>query len=157
MSKEELIKLFKAHKEKQAKMALRLGDKQDLQRKMAKIEADYETSMTPIYQEGGRGNQVTSKVENKIIAKKEKIEEILKQIKLIDEEIIELGYELAQVDIRLGSLTELENKVITAYYIDGMNPYDIGNTIYYDVKHQTRSKKTIERMIVKIMNKLEKL
>ena len=83
MSKEELIELLKTYKGKQSKRALRLEERQRLERRIAKIEADYETNMTPIYQEGGRGNQTTSKVENKILTKKEKIEGIEEQIKRI--------------------------------------------------------------------------
>lgn len=157
MSKEEIIDLLKTYKEKEARKSLRIQDKQSLQRRRAKIEVDYETNMTSIYQEGGKGNQTTSKVENKILMKKEKIEEITKQIKEINEEIVELDYELAQVNIRLGSLNELENKIITAYYIDNQDYNYIGNVIYYEVKHQTRSEETIKRMVAQILNKLTKL
>lgn len=157
MSKEEFIRLLKTYKGKQSKKALRLEERQRLERRIAKIEADYETNMTPIYQEGGRGNQTTSKVENKILTKKEKIEEILEQIKVIDEEIVELDYELKQVDIRLGSLSRLEKEIITAYYIDGMDYDDIGNIIYYNIKHQTRSADTIKRAVKQIVVKLTKL
>lgn len=157
MSKEELIELLKTYKGKQSKRALRLEERQRLERRIAKIEADYETNMTPIYQEGGRGNQTTSKVENKILTKKEKIEGIEEQIKRIDEEIIELDYELNQVNIRLGSLSRLEKEIITAYYIDNQDYNYIGNVTYYEVKHQTRSGDTIKRIITQILSKLTKL
>ena len=157
MSKEELIELLKKHKEKQSKKALRLEERQRLERRIAKIEADYETNMTPIYQEGGRGNQTTSKVENKILTKKEKIEEIEEQIKRIDEEIIELDYELNQVNIRLGSLSRLEKEIITAYYIDEMDYKTIGVEIYWQIINQTRSERTVARKIEEIMEKMLKL
>lgn len=157
MSKEELIELLGSHKEKQSKKALRLEEKQRLQRRIAKIEADYETSLTPTYQEGGRGNQTTSKVESKILTKKEKIEEIEEQIKKIDEEIIDLDYELNQVNIRLGSLSRLEKEIITAYYIDEMDYKTIGVEVYWRIINQTRSERTVARKIEEIMEKMIKL
>lgn len=157
MNKEELIGLLKTHREKESKKALRLEEKQRLQRKIAKIEVDYETSLTTTYQEGGRGNQTTSKVENKILTKKEKIEEIEQQIKIIDEEIVELDYELNQVNIRLGSLKRLEKEIITAYYIDGIDCRTIGKEVYWRIIEQTRSEKTVARKIEEIMEKLLKL
>lgn len=157
MSKEELIELLGSHKEKQSKKVLRLEEKQRLQRRIAKIEADYETSMIPIYQEGGRGNQTTSKVENKILTKKEMIEEIERQIEKIDEEIVDLNYELNQVIIRLGSLSRLEKEIITAYYIDEMDYKTIGVEIYWQMINQTRSERTVARKIEEIMEKMLKL
>lgn len=157
MSKEEFIRLLKTYKGKQSKKALRLEERQRLERRIAKIEADYETNMTPVYQEGGRGNQTTSKVENKILTKKEKIEEIEEQIKRIDEEIIELDYELNQVNIRLGSLSRLEKEIITAYYIDEMDYKTIGVEIYWQIINQTRSERTVARKIEEIMEKMLKL
>lgn len=157
MSKEELIRLLKTYKEKQSKKALRLEERQRLERRIAKIEADYETNMTPIYQEGGRGNQTTSKVERKILTKKEKIEEIEEQIKKIHEEIIDLDYELNQVNIRLGSLSRLEKEIITAYYIDEMDYKTIGVEVYWRIINQTRSERTVARKIEEITEKMLKL
>lgn len=157
MNKEELIDLLKEYKKNQAKKDLRILEKKRLLKAIGKIDDDYEVSITPIYQEGSKGNQVTSKVENKVVKKDEKVEDIEKRIKDLDEEIEDLDYKLKQIDIRLGSLKRIEKEVITAFYVDEMDPYDIGNDTYYRIKHQTRSEKTIKRMIEKITEKLLKL
>lgn len=157
MSKDEMIELLKSYKEKKAKKDLRLEEKRRLERDKKILENDYSTNTTPTYMEGGRSNQVSSKVESKICKKDSRILEIEKRINELDEEIEELNYYLNQVNIRLGSLNELENKIITAYYIDEQDYDYIGNITYYEVKHQTRSEETIKRMIGQIINKLTKL
>ncbi len=154
MSKEELIKLLKKHKQTTAKKGLNLNDIDKLKRDIEKIKRDYSTSTTQTYQEGSRSNEVTSKVENAVVRKDEKIIEKEEEIKRLEEEIIDLDYELNQVNIRLGALTYIEKTVLEARYIDEMEYDDIGNKVFYDIKHQTRSEDTIKKICKKALSKM---
>lgn len=157
MSKEELIELLKKHKQTTAKKDLNLNEIKKLKRDIEKKKHDYSTSTTQTYQEGSRGNEVTSKVENAVVKKDERIIEMEETIKRLEEEIIDLDYELNQVNIRLGSLKRLEKEIITAYYIDEMDYKTIGIEVYWRVINQTRSERTVARKIEEITEKMLKL
>jgi len=157
MSKEELIELLKTHKYTTAKKALNLNDINKLKRDIAKIEKNYNINITPVYQEGSKSNQVSSKVENVIVKKDMEIIEKEEMIKKLEEENEDLDYVLNQVNIRLGSLTYIEKTVLTARYIDEMEYDYIGNEIFYDIKHQTRGEDAIKKICKKALNKMSKL
>ena len=157
MSKDEIIKLLKTHKQKKAKKDLNLNEISKLNRDIKKIEADYSTNITPIYQEGSKSNQVSSKVENAVMKKDIRIIEKKEKIRQLEEEITELDYILNQVNIRLGALTYIEKTVLTARYIDEMEYDDIGNNVFYDIKHQTRSGDAIKKLCKKAVEKMLKL
>lgn len=157
MNKDELIELLKTHKQTTAKKGLNLNEINKLKRDIEKIKSDYNTSIVSTYQEGSKSNKVSSKVESAVLKKDERIIEKEEIIKRLEEEIIDLDYELNQVNIRLGSLSRLEKEIITAYYIDEMDYDEIGNDVFYHIKHQTRSRDTIKRTISQIMHKLAKL
>ena len=157
MSKEELIELLGKHKEKEAKKALKQNRIKQLEKEKESSKEDYNTNTTTNFMEGGRGNETTSKVENKVCKKDNREQEIEEEIKTLKQEIEKLDYELDQVNIRLGSLNRLEKEIITARYIDKEDYYYIGNITYYNVRHQTRGEEAIRKMIEKIMNRLTNL
>ena len=72
----------------------------------------------------------------------------------MEEETKDLDYELNQVNIRLGALTYVEKTVLEARYIDEMEYDDIGNKVFYDIKHQTRSGDTIKKICKKALSKM---
>ena len=158
MNKEEIIELLKEYKNKQGKLELKKLEKRkkELQLKY-KREEEIKTSLTQSYAEGGKTNQVSSKVENSVIKKSEEIETLEKEIEELNKDIEQLEIDVEEVNIRLGSLTYLEKEIITAYYIDGFSAEYIGNNTYYKIKHQTRSERTILRIIENILKKIEKL
>lgn len=157
MSKDELIELLKTHKQKTAKKDLNLNEINKLNRDIVKAEADYSISMTPTYQEGSKSNKISSKVENVIVRKDEKIIEMKEMIKHLEEENEELNYTLNQVNIRLGALTYIEKAILTARYIDEMEYDYIGNIVFYDIKHQTRGEDAIKKMCNRALEKILKL
>lgn len=158
MNREEIIETLKRYKEKQGKLELKKLEKRKKEIKLKhKEEEEIKTSITQSYTQGSKTNQVSSKVENSVVKKSEKIEELKKEIKDLEKEIELLEIEVEEVNIRLGSLTYLEKEIITAYYIDEISYKDIGNITYYKIKHQTRSEDTIKRMIAKIIEKLSDL
>lgn len=154
MSKDELIELLGRHKEKEAKKALKERRIKQLEKEIKQLEEDYNTNIIPKFLEGGRSNETTSKVENKVCKKNNREQEIEEEIKKLKQEIDGLNYELDMVNIRLGSLNRLEKEIITARYIDKEDYHYIGNITYYNVKHQTRGEDAIKKIIEKIMNRL---
>lgn len=157
MSKEELIELLKTHKQTIAKKDLNLNEIGKLKRDIEKIEIDYSTNITPIYQEGSKSNQVSSKIENAVVKKDAKIIEIKEKIRQLEEENKELDYTLNQVNIRLGALTYTEKTVLTSRYIDEMEYDDIGNEVFYRIRHQTRSVDAIKKICKKALSKMLRL
>lgn len=158
MNKTEIVELLKEYKKKQGQLDLKKLEKREKEILLKhKKEESPDTKITPGYTEGGKTNQVSSKIENSIIKIETNIETLETEIKELTKEIEILEIEVEKVNVRLGSLTYLENKIITAYYIDEFSPEYIGNYIYYEVKHQTRSERTIQRIIENILKKLEKL
>lgn len=158
MNKEEIVDLLKEYKNKQGKLELKKLEKRKKELQLTyKLEEELKTSLVQSYSEGGKTNQVGSKVEKSVIKKSEEIEILKKEIETLKKEIEELEIDVAEVNIRLGSLTYLEKEIITAYYIDGFSAEYIGNNTYYKIKHQTRSERTILRMMENILKKIEKL
>lgn len=157
MSKEELIELLKMHKQMTAKRDLNLNEIDKLRRDIAKLEKSYEVKITPVYEEGSRSNQMSSKVENAVVRKEIKIIEKEEMIRRLEGENEELDYVLNQVNIRLGSLKRLEKEIITDYYINEMDYKTIGIETYWRVINQTRSERTVARKIDEITEKMLKL
>ena len=158
MNREEIIETLKRYKEKQGKLELKKLEKRKKEIELKhKEEEEMQISITQSYTQGSKTNQVSSKVENSVVKKSEKIEELKKEIRDLEKEIELLEIEVEEVNIRLGSLTYLEKEIITAYYIDKLSYTYIGNNIYYKIKQQTRSEESIKKMITKILVQLEKI
>lgn len=157
MKKEEIIDLLKVYKEKQGKLELKKLEKRRKESQLKRKKEETRISLTQSYLEGGKSNKVNSKVENSVVNKSEEIEELEEEIEELTSEIEDLEMVVEEVNIRLGSLTYLEKEIITAYYIDGFSAEYIGNNTYYMIKHQTRSERTILRIIENILKKIEKL
>lgn len=157
MNKEETKEMLKKYKEKQAKLDLKQNIKKRKIRELIKIEKDIKINITPKYIEGSKSNKVESNVENTVVNKDEKVEELKKEIQELDDEIEELKLDIEEVNIRLGYLNYLEKEIITAYYVDELSPEYIGNHTYYEIKHQTRGEEAIKKIINRILRKLENL
>lgn len=158
MTKEEIIKELSFYREKQAKLSLKRLERKKLCIKKKKIKRELNINITPKYTEGGKSiNKVSSVVENTVVQRDEILKEIDEKIEALNEDIQILDIEIKQLDVRLGSLTFLEKEIITAYYVDGMSMEEIGLHTYYKVKHQTRERRTIKKMIKKIETKMAKI
>ena len=157
MNRDEFIQLLKEYKINQAKKDLNLLEKKRLLKEIEKLQDDYNVNITPTYQEGSKGNQVTSKVENMVERKDSRINEKLARIEEIDKKNEELDDRLNMVNIRLGSLNRLEKEIITDYYINELDYKTIGIETYWRIINQTRSEDTVKRKIDKIMQKMLKL
>ena len=154
MNKEELLQLLKSYKENTSKKALREKRIKKLKKELENIEEKYDTQLTPVMHDGGRGNQVVSQTENVAIKRQDRIKEIEKEISDIEAEIELLNDQIEEVDIRLGSLKRIEYEILVARYIDGQSYEYIGNITYYNVCHQTRSAETMKKELCKILNKI---
>lgn len=158
MTKEEIVEQLGKYKQKQAELALKILERKKLRIKKKKIKRELNVNITPKYTEGGKStNKVSSIVEDTVIQKNTRLEEIDGEIATINEDISILRIEIKELDVRLGSLTYLEKEIITAYYVDRMSMEEIGLYTYYKVKHQTRERKTIKNMIKKIETKMAKI
>lgn len=154
MSKEELIELLKTHNQTTAKKDLNINEINKLEREIKKAMNNYSTNIVSTYQEGSKSNKISSKVENAVIKKDTKVIEMEERIKQLEEENKELDYILNQVNIRLGALTYIEKTVLTSRYIDEMEYDDIGNNVFYRIKHQTRSVDAIKKICKRAINKM---
>ena len=128
-----------------------------MNRDIKKIESDYSIKITPSYQEGGKSNQVCSRVENAVVKKDTRVVEMGDRIRELEEENKELDYILNQVNIRLGALTYTEKTVLMSRYIHEMEYDDIGNDVFYRIKHQTRSVDGIKKICKKALSKMLRL
>lgn len=158
MNKEEIIKQLRQFKEKQGKLALKRNLRKRKKIELRKRIKEIKIRITQGYSEGSsKTNKIISSVEEAVIEKDEKVKELENEIHELTDDIELLETDIEEVNIRLGSLTYLEKKIITAYYVDNMSYQKIGLDIYYEVKHQTRDRRTIRNIIKKIELKIEKL
>lgn len=155
MKKEQLILLLKQYKENNAKLKLRLREKESLLRKLEYLkEVDVSSSPTELNGDIHSKNKIGDRTGNNAIDNIETEAEIRKKIKELEEEITELTMMTEEIDIRLEALKDKEKVVLTAYYIDGCTYEDIGNRVYYKLFGQTRSEKAIQKIVEKAIAKI---
>lgn len=158
MSKEEIIEQLKQFRDKQGKLALKRNERKRKKIQLRKRIKELNIKITQSYSEGSsKTNKIASSVEESVIKKDEKIEKLNDEIQELADDIELLETDIEEANIRLGSLTYLEKKIITAYYVDNMSYQEIGLETYYEVKHQTRDRRSIRNIIKKIEIKMEKL
>lgn len=158
MNKDEMIEMLKQFKTKEAQLKLKEIDFKKKTIELNKImEEEYSINITPKYTEGSKSNEISSKVENAVIRKSAKIIELEEELKKLQEEIDVLKLDVEEINVRLGTLSYIEKEVLTDYYVNENKLEDIGNFTYYRLRQQTRSAKTIKRLIENAVNKLAKI
>lgn len=158
MKKEQLILLLKQYKENNAKLKLRLREKEALLRKLEHLkEADVSSSSIEINGDIHSKNKIGDRTGNNAIDNLETEAEIREKLKDTEEEISELTIMIEEVDIRLGALKYREKEILVAYYIDGCTYEDIGNRVYHKLFNQTRSSRNIQDIVEAATNKMLKL
>ena len=158
MKKEQLILLLKQYKENNAKLKLRLRDKESLLRQLEHLkEVDVSSSITELNGDIHSKNKIGDRTGNNAIDNIETEAEIREILKDTEEEIKELTIMIEEVDIRLGALKYREKEILVAYYIDGCTYEDIGNRVYHKLFNQTRSSRNIQDIVEASTNKMLKL
>lgn len=158
MKKEQLILLLKQYKENNAKLKLRLREKEALLRKLEHLkEVDVSSSSTELNGDIHSKNKIGDRTGNNAIDNLETEAEIREKLKDAEEEISELTIMIEEVDIRLGALKYREKEILVAYYIDGCTYEDIGNRVYHKLFNQTRSSRNIQDIVEAATNKMLKL
>lgn len=158
MKKEQLILLLKQYKENNAKLKLRLREKEALLRKLEHLK-EIDASSSPVKLNGDihSKNKIGDRTGNNAIDNLETEAEIREKLKDTEEEISELTIMIEEVDIRLGALKYREKEILVAYYIDGCTYEDIGNRVYHKLFNQTRSSRNIQDIVEAATNKMLKL
>lgn len=155
MKKEQLILLLKQYKENNAKLKLRLREKEALLRKLEHLkEIDVSSSPVKLNEDIHSKNKIGDRTGNNAIDNIETEAEIREKIKDIEEEISELAIMIDEVNIRLEALKYREKEILVAYYIDGCTYEDIGNRVYHKLFGQTRSEKAIQKIIERATEKI---
>lgn len=158
MQKEELIELLKTKKEKEGQLRLKENEKRRTEIKLKELEEeDYAIGMSPVYAEGSKGTKNDSKVENIVMNKDARFQELKLKIKQLDKEIELLRLEIDEVDVRLGCLSRLEKEILEDRFVNEMTLDDIAHETYYRVRRQTRTTKTINRIIENSLQKMAKI
>ena len=145
MVKEQLILLLKNYKENRAKL---------------KIESLKNVSLSVTnYEENSNihsKNIITDIVGNKASNNLDIESELRIELEKVEEQIYELSLKIEEVEIRLEGLKYKEREILTAYYIDGRSPVEIGKELYFRLFSQTRSERTIQKIIEKSIEKIAK-
>ena len=158
MKKEQLILLLKQYKENNAKLKLRLREKEALLRKLEHLkEVDVSSSTIELNGDIHSKNKIGDRTGNNAIDNLETEAEKREKLKDTEEEISELTIMIEEVDIRLGALKYREKEILVAYYIDGCTYEDIGNRVYHKLFNQTRSSRNIQDIVEAATNKMLKL
>lgn len=158
MSKEEIIEQLKNLKEKEGRLALKRNSRKRKQIELRKRIKEVKIKITQGYTEGSsKTNRISSCVEEAVVDKGEKVQELKQEIQELTDDIEMLEIDIEEVNIRLGSLTYLEKEIIYAYYVEGLSYKEIGEETYYRIKHQTRDRRTVKEIIKKIEIKMESL
>lgn len=155
MTKEQFIILLKQYKENKAKLKLKLRDKEKILRKIEKLQdICISTARTEINNDIHSKNSISDKVGNIVSENADKEEEYRQELTILEQEIIELNDMIEEIDIRLDALKGKEKQILIAYYVDGYTYDYIGNIVYWELFHQTRSEKQIRRMIERSTDKI---
>ena len=159
MNKEELINLLKEYKENKAKLNIKLKELKLARIKLKSCE-DVETSITAGY---GYNSEIHSKnkISNKVLQKIEqnnfRKQELETEIENLEKIVRELREKVDFVNDRIDALKFKERKMLESYYIEGNTYEDIGNRVYWEIYHQTRTGETIKEIIDKALDKMAKL
>ena len=158
MQKEELIELLKTSKEKQGQLKLKENEKRRTEIKLKELEEEeYTIGMSPVYTEGSKGTLNDSKVENIVINKDSRIQELKHKIRQLDKDIELLKLDIEEVNIRLGCLTRFEKEILEDRFVNEMTLEDIGIETVDRLRKQTRSARTIKKIIENSLRKMEKI
>ena len=159
MNKEELIKLLKEYKENKARLNIRLKELK-LARIKLKSYDEIDTMLTSAYginQDIHSKNKISNKVLQKIEQNDTRKRELDKEIEELEKIVKDLRDKVEAVDDRLEALKFKERKMLEAYYIEGNTYEDIGNRVYWEIYHQTRTGETIKAIIDEAIEKIAKL
>lgn len=157
LSKEELIILLKHYKENKAKLKLKLREKESILRKIESLK-NVSLSATS-YEENSdihSKNIISDKVGNKASNNLDIEADLRIELENIEKDIKELNSNLEEVDIRLEGLKYKERQILTEYYIEGRSPVEIGKEVYFRLFSQTRSERTIQKIIERATDKIAK-
>lgn len=159
MTKEELIELLKKLKENKSKLKIRLKKLKNKRLELKNCE-DIETSLTASYginQNIHSKNKVSNKVLQKIEHNNTKKIQIEEEIKELEKEVRELREKVDLAEDRIEALKFKEKKMLEAYYLEGCTYEDIGNRVFFDIYHQTRTGETIKKIIDEAVEKMLRL
>lgn len=155
MQKEQLILLLKNYKENKARLKLKLRERENI---LQKIESLKNVSLSATsYKENGyihSKNTISDKVGNKVSNNLDIEADLKVELKKVEEEIIKINSKVEEVEIRLEGLKYKEREILTAYYIDGRSLLEIGEELYFKLFSQTRSERTIQKIIEKATEKI---
>ena len=155
MTKEQLILLLKKYKENKAKLKLKLKEKERLIRKIEQLkEVSISAVRTEINNDIHSKNSISDKVGNNASDNIDKAKEYREELDILEKEITELNDVIEEIDIRLDALKGKEKQILMAYYVDGYTYDYIGNIVYWELFHQTRSERQIKRMIERSTDKI---
>lgn len=157
MTKEQLILLLKNYKENKAKLKLKLREKESILRKIESLK-NVTLSVTS-YEENSdihSKNIITDKVGNKASDNLDVEADLKIELEKVEDEIRELSLKVEDVEIRLEGLKYKEREILTAYYIEGRSPIEIGKELYFRLFSQTRSERTIQKIIERATEKISK-
>lgn len=157
MTKEQLILLLKNYKENKAKLKLKLREKESILRKIESLK-NVTLSVTS-YEENSdihSKNIITDKVGNKASDNLDVEADLKIELEKVEDEIKELSLRVEDVEIRLEGLKYKEREILTAYYIEGRSPIEIGKELYFRLFSQTRSERTIQKIIERATEKISK-
>ena len=159
MNKQELVELLKSYKENKAKLNIKLKELKLARIKLKSCE-DIDTSLTTAYginQDIHSKNKITNKVLQKIESNDKRKQELKQEIENLEEIVKNLRDKVEAVDDRLEGLKFKERKMLESYYIEGNTYEDIGNRVYWEIYHQTRTGETIKGIIDDAIEKITKL
>ncbi len=157
MTKEQLILLLKNYKENKAKLKLKLREKESILRKIESLK-NVSLSVTS-YEENSdihSKNIISDKVGNKASSNIDIESDLRQELDKIENEISELSLKVEDVEIRLEGLKYKEREILKAYYIEGRSPIEIGKELYFKLFSQTRSERTIQKIIERATEKISK-
>lgn len=158
MTKEQLILLLRKYKENKSKLRLKLREKERKLRDLERIkEAEIKSGENDVNSGIRSKNSITDKVGNFASNTVDKENDLKLEIESLQKEIDELSGVVEEIDIRLDSLRYKEKQILIAYYIDGCTYEDIGNRVYLELFHQTRSTRHIQRLVERCTEQILKL
>lgn len=157
MTKEQLILLLKNYKENRAKLKLKLREKESILRKIESLK-NVSLSVTSYEKNSDihSKNIISDKTGNKASSNLDIETDLNQELEKIENEIRELALKVEDVEIRLEGLKYKEREILTAYYIEGRSPIEIGKELYFKLFSQTRSERTIQKIIERATEKISK-
>ena len=159
MTKEELIKLLKEYKENKARLNIKLKELKLARIKLKSCD-DIDTNVTTAYglnQEIHSKNKISNKILQKVENNDKRRQELNKEIEELEKIVRALRDKVEIVEDRLEALKFKERKMLESYYIEGNTYEDIGNRVYWEIYHQTRTGETIKGIIDEAIEKIAKL